>query len=98
MSHTFEIGEIAIFVNPDSRHFGSDVTVTSALKRMRLWDNDLGNYRVTEGYELDAPFLGTPPKGQWATEPHNLRKKNPPQDPAFKKFRDQLETGAPVHV
>lgn len=72
----FSVGEVAVYNRPESKFHGMDVVVTGPLAQ-RYWSDPLGRggggwcYRISIA-GLDDDFI--------VAEPHELRKRRPPQD------------------
>lgn len=77
MTDTYEVGEVAIYTAVGSQHHGCEVTVTGALE-MRAWMNPRGATGNSLSYEI--VFVGDAPDDDYVAEPHELRKRRPPQD------------------
>lgn len=77
MNESFEIGEIAIIHRPCARSHGMECLITSPLKYTRF------STYCAMAYSVDVPGFTPPPKDctGYALEPHELRKKKPPQQP-----------------
>jgi len=75
----FEVGEVAIFCNPRSRHCGDEVTIAGPLHRCRVTFAESGGQIIAEVYEIEAPVSwGAAPTGRWVARPSSLRKRRPP--------------------
>ncbi len=80
MSDRFEVGEVAIYNRPESAYHGIEVTVISNLQQRSFFDTVTGTKgNVAFGYEIEVPGLWSVGVYYFA-EPHELRKRRPPQD------------------
>ena len=74
---TFKIGEIAIFVNPESPRHLEECCVVEGLKPGRIVDDATMTWRPGEFYRVtfgDDPI-------RYAADPHQLKKKPGPEVP-----------------
>jgi len=76
------MGELAIYIRVGSRYFGDEVRIAGPLRCRRIFDSRDGRIIEADAYEIDAPtsWIGGDPKLPWCAEPHELRKRRPPQD------------------
>lgn len=77
----FVVGEIAVFVRPGSKYYGTEVTVRSELKLFNCEDrrNPDSPRELCLAYAV-AGFFDEPPRGGWVAPPEYLRKKRPPRE------------------
>lgn len=79
MAEHFEVGEVAIYWRPGSANHTDEVTVVSPLRRTNVVDPKTGarQYGVFV-YTIKHPAADDP-NVVYVAEPHELRKKKPPQ-------------------
>lgn len=79
---TFAIGEIAIYVNPDSGFYGNECTVISSLVYGPVRKHPESCEVVgAKAYNISAPWLPKSPRATvWVAMPEHLRKRPPKQD------------------
>lgn len=80
---SFSVGEIAIWVRPESRYYGERVRISRPLKARRIHDcRRPGSSVVAPCYAIEwlESDHGTPEHGQWLARPQHLRKLPPKQD------------------
>lgn len=90
MSHIFEVGEIAEVVGPSAGYHGNKygfqrgdlVTVVADLRCRRFQDGERHDCYLVKRPGDDRRYRALP---QW------LRKRRPPSDPAYLKFRERLQ-------
>lgn len=82
---TFKVGEIAIFVNPESPRHLEECSVVEGLQPGRIVDDATMTWRAGVFYRV--MFSDDPIK--YAAEPHQLKKKPGPELPPEAK-REQL--------
>jgi hypothetical protein len=76
---TYEIGEVAIYWRPISRRHNREVIIIGLPAFHTYYDTVTRQTRRARGYAIS--FGGEPaPYGNWMAEPHELRKRRPPQD------------------
>ena len=83
MNERFEVGEVAIYWRPIStNNHLKEVTIESKLETHLVYDTVTGTEAWAAGYRISFPLdsAGVAPYGQWFAEPHELRKRLPPQD------------------
>jgi hypothetical protein len=71
VSERFEIGEIAIFVNPESPRHLTECCIVEGLQQGRIVDDTTMTWRSGEFYRVT--FSGD--EIRYAAEPHQLRKR-----------------------
>lgn len=77
MSHTFKIGEIAIYTRPGSPYNGTEVMIVGPLIPRVGNDHLTGTpYVEYDGYQITPNEL----PGRYGAKPEWLRKRRPPQD------------------
>lgn len=83
-TQTFQVGEVALFCKPGSKHFGMEVTISGPLSMRLIRNTKTGAIRDVPAYVIEP--IGHPelrPSGRsvgFATEPFNLRKRPAPGD------------------
>ena len=85
MSHTFKIGEIAILDAPEDVYDKQDVQVVGGLEIRVGYCRRTGQRNVAPKYRIR-----TADGHDMQAYPGELRKRRPPHDPAYLKFRDEL--------
>ena len=77
MSNHFEVGEIATYWRPISRHHRIDVTIESALERHLILDTVTGaeTWEFVHAISFPPGTIGIAPYGNWCAAPHELRKR-----------------------
>lgn len=76
MTDRFAVGEVAIYVGPESPWRGFEVTVMGPLTHKR-WQGRDGKMYESDCYHIQIPYVN---EDFLIAEPHELRKKPPPQD------------------
>lgn len=82
MNERFSVGEVAIYWREASQFHRMECTISEPLE-WRTWRCiETGEMGRTLSYAVDFPSnpLTQNWRGRWIAEPHELRKKRPPQD------------------
>lgn len=78
---TFAVGEVAIYLCPNTHLHGTEVTITSALQYHRIYDWNIHGPVECSFYEFDSPLITTYERSMRpCARPEELLKRRPPQD------------------
>lgn len=84
MSERFEVGEVAIYHRPESNWHGLEVLIVSGIETRTCIDEVTGIRGTFAGHEVEfsdpVAEMAQERGYRWLAEPHELRKRRPPQD------------------
>lgn len=82
MDRYLQPGEEGIYVRPDSKLYGSELTVTGRAELRKLIHVPTGSHKTILSYVVDCPAMGPPPEGYvcWLVPVEYVRRKPPKQD------------------
>jgi len=96
MAESFSVGEIAIYVRPDSECYGREIRIVGGLEKREIWDN---GFHEVDCYAVEHPEGRVQSIGAgWIALPEHLRKRRPPMERAYVEWRNNFILEHALHV